>query len=344
VPRRAIATRHTTGEERVSHPVFISESAVKQVLAWPAMIQKLREVYATEHPPFAGPPRTLARGKGIWMRTLTGVLPDGSVMGTKQFCFPRSKIVRYVISLFDQETGALLALLDGRSITALRTAATTAVAIDRMAPQGPAVACMLGSGGEARSHARALAAVRPLRELRVFSPNADHRVAFASHFTQELGIPCHATASAREAVAGATIVIGATRTLDGRPVFEGAWLRPGMLVASIGATLPEHREIDSEAIARADLIVADMPEEVMEETGCFRAAKAEGMRFDEKFVSLNALIAGKADDRLRAAARPMFRSVGASLQDLAVADLAYREAMRRGLVTELPLELSLKAD
>jgi alanine dehydrogenase len=328
----------------MSRPVFVSEHAVKEALRWPEMIGKLREVYAVEHPPFAGPPRTLARGKGIWMRTLTGVLPGGSVMGTKQFCFARNKSVRYVISLFDQESGELLALLDGRSITALRTAATTAVAIDRMAPPGPAVAAMLGSGNEAHSHARALAAVRPIKEIRVYSPNAEHCAAFARRFTQELGVPCTAATSAKDAVAGASIVIGATRTLDGKPVFEGAWLTPGMLVASIGATLPEHIEIDGAAIERCDLIVADMPEEVMEETGCFRAAHAAGIRFAEKFVSLNDLIAGKADERLRAAKQPMFRSVGASLQDLAVAELAYRAALSAGTATELPMELSLKAD
>jgi alanine dehydrogenase len=328
----------------MTRPVFVSEQAVKEVLRWPAMIAKLREVYSIEHPPFAGPPRTLARGKGIWMRTLTGVLPGGSVMGTKQFCFPRSKAVRYVITLFDQESGELLAFIDGRSITALRTAATTAVAIDRMAPQGSVVAAMLGSGSEAHSHARALAAVRPLTELRVYSPNAAHREAFARRFTEELGVHAKAAASAKEAVAGATIVIGASRTLDGKAVFEGAWLTQGMLVASIGATLPEHIEIDVAAIERSDLIVADMPGEVMEETGCFRAAHAAGIRFAEKFVSLNDLIAGKADARLGAAKQPMFRSVGASLQDLAVADLAYRAALSRGLAAELPMELSVKAD
>jgi len=328
----------------MSRPVFVSEDAVKQVLAWPAMIGKLREVYAVEHPPFAGPPRTLARGKGIWMRTLTGVLPGGSVMGTKQFCFPRSKTVRYIISLFDQESGSLLALLDGRSITALRTAATTAVAVDRMAPQSPAVLCMLGSGSEAHSHARALAAIRPIKELRVFSPTPARREKFARDFQAETGIPARAVASAREAVAGATIILGATRTLDGKAVLEGAWLEPGVLVASIGATLPEHREIDSAVIERCDFIVADMPEEVMEETGCFRAATIEGIRFEHKFVSLNALIAGKVDERMRAARQPMFRSVGASLQDLAVAELAYRDALRLGLTVELPMELSLKGD
>ena len=328
----------------MSRPVFVAEQAVKEVLGWPAMIGKLREIYSVEHPPFAGPPRTLARGKGIWMRTLTGVLPGGSVMGTKQFCFPRSRSVHYMITLFDQESGELLAMLDGRSITALRTAATTAVAIDRMAAPGPAVVAMLGSGNEAHSHARAVAAVRPIKEMRVFSPTAKNREAFAERFTQELDVPVKAVASAKDAVAGATLVIGASRTLDGKPVFEGAWLTPAMFVASIGATLPEHIEIDVATIARSDLIVADMPGEVMEETGCFQAAHAAGVRFEEKFVSLNELLTGKLDDRLRAAKQPMFRSVGASLQDLAVAELAYREALRRGLATELPMELSGKGD
>lgn len=328
----------------MSRPVFVSEDAVKQVLAWPAMIRSLREVYAVEHPPFAGPPRTLARGKGIWMRTLTGVLPSGPVMGVKQFCFPRSKTVRYLVTIFDQESGELLALLDGRSITALRTAATTAVAVDRMAPPSSAVVCMLGSGGEAHSHARAMAAIRPIREMRVFSPTQARREVFARDFTQETGVPCRAVGSAKEAVDGASLIVGATRTLDGKPVLEGAWLKPGVLIASIGATLPEHREIDSATIERCDLIVADMPGEVMDETGCFRMAKSDGIHFEHKFVSLNELIAGKADDRLRVAQQPMFRSVGASLQDLAVADLAYREALRRGLAVELPMELSVKAD
>lgn len=309
------------------------------------MVAKLKAVYSVEHPPFAGPPRTLARGKGIWMRTLTGVLPSGSVMGTKQFCYPRSRKVRYMISLFDQESGELEALLDANTITAWRTGATTAVAIDRMAKPGPLAVAMLGSGAEARSHARAVAAVRPVLRMSVFSPNPARREAFGRMVADELHIACRAAASAREAIAGADLVVGATRTLDGKPALEGAAIEPGVLVASIGATLPEHLEIDTDAIANADLIVADMPHEVMEETGCFLAAKKAGIAFEQKFVSLNELMLGKADERLRAARRPMFRSVGQSLQDLAVAELAWRAAVDRGLATPLPaLDIAVKAD
>jgi alanine dehydrogenase len=327
----------------MTRPVFVSDEVAKQVLAWPDMIAKLREVYAVEHPPFAGPPRTLARGKGIWMRTLTGVLPGGSVMGVKQFCFPRGRRVRYMISLFDQESGELKALLDANTITAWRTGATTAVAIDRMAAPGKMRVAMLGSGAEARAHARAIATVRPIERIAVYSPNPARREAFARMVADEMGVPCIAAGSAREAIDGASLIVGASRTLDGKPALEGAWIEPGVLVASIGATLPEHFEIDSAAIAKAELIVADMPHEVMTETGCFQSAAKEGVAFEHKFVTLNGLMLGQADDRLRAARYPMYRSVGQSLQDLAVAELAWREALRRGLCVELPMELAIKS-
>lgn len=326
-------------------PVFISDAVAGAVLSWPEMIAALRATYSVEHPPFAGPPRTLARGTGIWMRTLTGVLPSGTVMGTKQFCFPRARKVRYMISLFDQESGELEALLDANTITAWRTGATTAVAVDRMARPGPVAVAVLGSGAEAQAHARAVAAARPVTRMSVFSPNPARRDAFARMANEELKVPCRAAASARDAIAGADVVIGATRTLDGKPALEGAAVEPGVLVASIGATLPEHLEVDPEAIAKADLIVADIPHEVMEETGCFIAAKKAGVAFADKFVSLNALMTGRADARLEAARRPMFRSVGHSLQDLTVAELAWRAAVARGLAAPLPgLEVKAKAN
>jgi alanine dehydrogenase len=326
-------------------PVFISDEVARTILSWPAMISSLRATYSVEHPPFAGPPRTLARGKGIWMRTLTGVLPSGTVMGTKQFCFPRARKVRYMISLFDQETGELLALLDANTITAWRTGATTAVAVDRMARPGPLAVAMLGSGAEAGSHARAIAAVRPVTRMSVYSPNPERRDSFTRMVTGELNIPCRAASSARDAVADADLVVGATRTRDGKAALEGAAIEAGVLVASIGATLPEHVEIDIEAVAKTDLIVADIPHEVMEETGCFIAARKAGVDFVDRFVSLNELMMGKADARLAAARRPMFRSVGHSLQDLTVAELAWREAVARGLAAQLPaLEIKVKAD
>ena len=293
---------------------FVSDQAARHVLTWPAMVERLRRTYSVEHPPLASPPRSLARGRDNWMRSLTGVDPSGRLMGVKQFGLSRQKRLCYLITLFDQETGDLVALLDGHSITAMRTAR------------------------------RAVQAVRPVAAMTVFSTNPERRAAFARTFADEHGVPCRAVENAREAVRGASIIVGATRTRDRKPVLEGAWLEPGMLTVSIGATLPEQREIDVAAVAQADLIVADNPREIMQETGCFRDAAAAGVRFEDKFVSLTDLMGGRADDRVRASRTPMYRSIGGPLQDLAVAELALEEATRQGLTTDLPMQLFIKSE
>ena len=324
----------------IDRPVWISNQVIDKVLTWPAMIEALRLAYCADHGPFQAPPRVVARGGGNWMRTLTGVLPSGTVMGAKLFGLPKLKRARFTIVLMDQTTGNFLAFLDAASITQLRTGATTALAVDRMAPKGGISLGVIGSGAEARSHVRALAAVRRITELKVFSRTAENREAFAKQFSEELGIRCTACATGREAAAGMSALITATNAAQ--PAFEGAWMEPGVLLASIGATLPEHRELDNAAIERCDFIVADMPEEIIHDTGCFIEAGKAGVKFEHKFATLNELMQGKLDQRLAASKYPMYRSAGNALQDLAVAEVAYREAVARGLAVELPMDYHVK--
>jgi ornithine cyclodeaminase/alanine dehydrogenase len=321
-------------------PVFVSNAAVDQVLTWPAMIESLRKVYSMPHGPHQSPPRTVARGEGNWMRTLTGVLPTGTVMGLKAFGLPQQKRARFQIILVDQKSGEILAYLDANAITQLRTGATTAVGVDRMAGPGPITLGMIGSGLEARSHLRALAAVRKITEVKVFSRTPENREAYANELGRELDLRIRPVATPREAVEGMSVVC--TTTNAAQPAFEGAWMQPGVLLVSIGATLPEHWELDSAAIERTDLIVADVPEENMEDTGCDIEAKKAGVKFEHKFSTLNDLMLGKLDNRLKAARFPMYRSAGAALQDLAVAEVAYHEALKRGLAVELPMEFAVK--
>lgn len=321
-------------------PVWISNQVIDEVLTWPAMIEALRAAYSAEHGPHQGPPRVVARGQGNWMRTLTGVLPSGTVMGAKLFGLPKQKRARFTIVLMDQTTGNFLAFLDAASITQLRTGATTAMGIDRMAPRGSVTVGVIGSGAEARSHVRALAAVRKINELKVFSRTAENREAFARQFSDELGITCTPCATGKEAARGMSVVL--TTTNADKPAFEGAWMEEGALLASIGATLPEHWELDNAAIERCDFIVADMPEEIIHDTGCFIHAGKAGIRFEHKFATLNELMQGKLDARLAASKFPMYRSAGNALQDLAVAEVAYREAMKRGLEVELPMDYYVK--
>jgi alanine dehydrogenase len=326
----------------LTRPLFVSAEASRTVLAFPDAIAALRATYSVPHGPKVSPPRVVARGDGNWLRALAASPPGARYMGAKVFGFGRAKSVSYLIALFEQETGALAALVDANLITAYRTAATSAVAVDRMAAAGPATLGVLGSGLEAQMHVRAIAAVRPLGRLSVFSPTAANREAFARRLSAELGIPCAAVASAQEAVEEAGIVLAAARSHDESPILLGRWLRAGMLVVSIGSTLPEQREIDVEVVSACDLIVCDVPEEVITETGDMLAAADAGVPFEHKIVSLNELMTGAAADRLAAARLPMFKSVGAAIQDIVVAELVVEKAVAAGLAQPSPLGFLMK--
>ena len=268
--------------------------------------------------------------------------PGARFMGTKMITLSRHLTNSYLIALFDQESGEFAAILDANDITACRTGATSAVAVDAMTPQRSLSVGVLGSGHEAKAHVRAIARVRDFTEIRVFSPSRENRQAFAHVISDELGIGCEATETAEDAVAGADLIIAAARSRDETPILDGAWLSAPGCVVSIGSTLPEQREIDSAAIDVADLIVCDTVAEVTEETGDFLAAKADGVKFEHKVFGLSDLVRGEIMGRLDEAGLVMFKSAGSGLQDIAVAELAFSKAVERGLAVALPAGLAVK--
>lgn len=321
---------------------FVSSEAVEAVLQWDEMIARLREAYSVPLDDKVSPPRTVARGQGAWLRTLTAVPPTTRVMGAKVFGMSQNKTVGYAITLLDRESGGFIGLIDAYYVTSFRTGATSAVAIDKLCPPGPKTIAVLGSGSEANSHTRAIHAIRPVNGIRVFSPTPANREAFVGRMGVELGIPGVAVSSPEEAVQGADIVVACARSRDETPILYGDWLKPGTLVVSIGSTLPEQREIDASVADVCDLIVCDMVEEVLEETGDMIAARAAGVVVDHKMGSLNDLMLGKLDDRVRNARLPMFKSVGSALQDIVIAELAFTRALARGLATELGVSLKTR--
>ncbi len=250
--------------------------------------------------------------------------------------------VEYVIVLFDRETSRIAAFVDANLVTGFRTAATSAAALARLAPEGPGRLAVLGSGLEATMHTRALASIRPLTDVRVFSPTAERRAAFAEAATRELGVAAMAAASAQEAVEGADLVVAAARSRGELPILFGDWLAPGSTVCSVGSTVPEQREIDVSVVERSDLIVCDTLEEVLEETGDMIAAREAGIAFRDKSFSLTELMRGALDVRMKAAGIRMFKSVGGGLQDIVVAELILTKALEAGLTTPLPIAFETK--
>jgi len=213
-----------------------------------------------------------------------------------------------LILLFRPETGEPLAILDGRLITEMRTAAVSAVATRLLARPDASVLAILGSGVQARSHLEALRLVRGFGDVRVWSPRN------AGAFAERFGV--RATASAEEAVRGADVVVVATAART--PVLFGEWLSPGTHVNAVGAVRPDWRELDDEAVRRARLYV-ESREAASREAGDVIAA-------GEVFAEIGEVVAGTRPGRQSAEEVTLFKSVGVAVEDVVAADLVYRAA------------------
>jgi alanine dehydrogenase len=349
--------------------LLLGDADIRAVLGWRPAVDALRAAYATAGGATAGggtaghgtaghgaadhgaaehaaryPGRSIARGDGVWLRILPGVPGDGGLMGAKIIAgAPRAGRVSYLIALFDQSTTELVALLDGNSVTGYRTAATSALAADLLAVPGPLTVGVLGSGFEAGKHLRAIAAIRDVTAARVYSPRAASRERFAAD-AADLGFPVTSAESAEAAAAGAALVICAARSHDESPVLLGRWLKAGMTVVSVGSTVPEQREVDAETITRADVIVADVVDEVLRETGDLIAARAAGAAVDGRVVSLADLVSGAGGGRADDKQVVLYKSVGSAVQDLAVAAMCVRAAIGQGLGAHaaIPVEVVVK--
>ena len=318
--------------------LFLTDADVAALADWRSTVDALADAYSRPITAAMVPPRSMARGEGFWLRSLTAVSPGGTTMGCKLIAAsPRARCASYLISLFDQGTMALAALIDGNRVTGLRTAATATLAVDRLAPQRPLSVGVIGAGFEARGALECLAAVRGLRSVRVFSPTPASRERFAEGFRPALEIAAVDTPEA--AVRSADVVLCAARSRDETPVLRGAWLPAGATVVSLGSTLPEQREVDEDTMARAACIVADMPDEVAHDTGDAIAAAKAGVDLAAKLVPLTDLVAGRTVARRADTDIVLYKSVGSALQDIVVAQMIFARARQQGRGVALPVSI-----
>jgi thiomorpholine-carboxylate dehydrogenase len=213
------------------------------------------------------------------------------------------------IVLMDPRTGKTLAVMDGTWITALRTAAVSAVAVDCLAPKDAKVVALLGSGALARTHALALRAVRPISEIRVWSRDPGN-VAKCVDDIQGTGF-----STAEEAVRGADIVC--TVTTASEPVLKGAWLEPGAFVAAIGAPRPTWRELDDDAMR--NVVIADSYEAAAQESGDVILSGAK------VWAEIGEILAGTRP-RPAVGATIVFKALGQAVADAIAARLVYEAA------------------
>lgn len=329
---------HTPAEPSQSPTIFVSDDDVGALADWGAAVQALRSAYAQSMTPEMVPPRVMARGQGFWLRGLCAVSPSGEYMGCKLIAAsPKIRRASYLISLFDQRTMQLAALIDGNRITDIRTAATAIVAVDALAVRRPLRVAVIGSSTLAHNTLVCLAAVREIAAVRVYSPTPSSRERFAADFVASHGFDITASESPQAAVTGADVVLCAARSRDESPVLLGQWLEPGMVVVSVGSTLPEQREVDVDAMQRATLIVADMVEEIVHDTGDAIEATKAGVDVAGKTVGLDAVISGNTPGRGSPADVVLYKSVGSALQDVVTAEMLLRRARETNRYTTLPV-------
>lgn len=230
-----------------------------------------------------------------------------------------------VIVAFDHSTGEPLAFLDGTAITAMRTGAAAALSVRLLAREDASKLALIGSGVQARSHARAFARVRRLREIRVASRSHERAKALAEELASELGAETHAVVSPQEAVRGADLVAATTHSPD--PVVEREWLSPGAHVTSVGVN-PHGRELAGEVV-RDSLVVVESRAAAL---APFPAGSndllwpiRDGLIGEDHIhAELGELVSGTKTGRTSDDQLTVYKSVGIAIQDAAAVAVVLR--------------------
>jgi ornithine cyclodeaminase/alanine dehydrogenase-like protein (mu-crystallin family) len=289
----------------------------------------------------AFPLRSVVRGDA----GLLGAMP-GAVLGAKPSIGAKLVTVfsanarlgkhthNAVIALFSSETGEPLALLDGRYITEVRTAAVSAVASRALARPQPSTVAILGTGVQARAHVEAMSTLESVKSIRIWGRDSAKAAEIAAHAV-ERGISAMGVTTIEEACRGADIVC--TVTSSAEPILDARHIAPGTHINAVGACTPRARELAAELVGNAR-IVCDSRDGAMAEAGDILLAIRDGALPPEPDIDLlGDVLAGKATGRRSAGEITLFESLGVAIEDIACAAMVYERAKARGVGVEVEL-------
>ncbi len=321
--------------------LVLNGEQVAQLLPMPECIKVMREALAAlARGEALVPLRTVMRVPGV--NGLLGLMPgyispregQEGALGLKAVSVFPGNASRGIdthqgaVLFFEADTGRLSALLDGAAITAIRTAAVSGVATDVLARPDASELAILGAGVQARTHIEAIAAVRPLRRIRIWSRNPEHAAVLASELRRRFGFPIEAAPSAEAAVREADLV--ATVTASPEPVLKREWLKEGVHINAVGSSIPTSREIDTATMVAARLFV-DRRESALAEAGdLLIAMREDALTGDHIQAELGEVIIGKNPGRRSPGELTLFKSLGLAVEDVASAAYLVRRARETG--------------
>jgi ornithine cyclodeaminase len=325
--------------------IILTQAEVRRLLPMRQCIELMADVLSSlARGEAVNPLRSAIRlpGRSGLLGLMPGYATKPHALGLKAVTvFPDNHGTRYdahqgLVLLFEERHGLPLAVMNASEITAVRTAAVSAVATRLLALEDADELAILGSGVQARTHLEAMLEVRPIRRVRVFSPTAEHRERFAERESKRHGVQVEAAGSAHAAVRGASIVC--TTTSSKEPVLHGEWIEPGTHVNAVGSSMPSARELDGYTVARARLFV-DRRESALNEAGDYLFAQREG-RIGESHIlgEIGDLLVGGAHGRYKDVEITLFKSLGLAVEDLAAAAFVHRQAIEQGVGTTVELD------
>ena len=235
------------------------------------------------------------------------------------------------VMLFSRETGELLALMNASEITAIRTAAVSAVATRLLARADARQLAIIGAGVQARTHLTALAAVRSIERARIACRNIEHAKELAREMQPRFSFPIEPVQTNEEAVRGADLIVTATSSVE--PVINRDWISPGAHINAIGTHAPSSREIDGSTMAVAR-IFTDRRESALNEAGEYVMAAKEGLVTPESILGeIGELVVGTKSGRTSDNEITLFKSLGLAIEDVATANYLYQKAQAQNTGT-----------
>jgi ornithine cyclodeaminase/alanine dehydrogenase-like protein (mu-crystallin family) len=318
--------------------LVLSEHDVEKLLTFPECIRAMEEALADlARGKAVNPLRNMVRAEGA--AGFLGLMPAyRGDFGLKEICVfpgnPKRGLDTHLggVILHDGETGAPKAIMNASAITAIRTAAVSAVATKLLAREDAHVLAILGSGVQAKSHLDAIPVVRNISEVRIFSRNpvTAKRVAAGvlARPARETRAATRVVDSAEAAVRGADIIVTATSSRE--PVLERGWIAPGTHINAVGSSVKTSRELDSKTMAACSLFV-DRRESTVNESGEYLMAVQDGVIGPDHIrAELGEILIGKAKGRTSKDELTLFKSLGLAVEDLASAQLLFDKAKRLG--------------